>query len=633
MNPIRKRIIPWIFIALSMTLLVVIWKSSPSKEELLDGEEAIENVKFYYDDEFDYYTSLFQVSDDTYYVYLPSFADISRIKVVSANYRIDFEQSDELFSVYEKKKEVCSFSPEVEYDVKFYDSDENEIAEINIVFMQSANLPTVYISTTSGSFEQIDADKTYKEDAVFSLVTVDGYTACSNVFAEISARGNHTFTFEKKSYQFDLSNAKNLLEMGNSETWILLCNSYDYSNMRNKITYDMAVNLGMEGSPSAEFVDVYFNNIYHGTYLLSEKVEYGENRLDYDDIETKNRLVNEKRLSEYETFSESDGVKKGYLLPNSPRDISGGYLIEHDYGVKYDGEDSGFITTGNERYAVINPKHATPDEIEYISNLFQEIEDAIKSDDGYNKKTGKHYSEYIDMKSWVRKYIVEEFSKNHGGGCTSSYFYKLPDNVSGKVYGGPVWDYDKAYGRNGGMSSLTHDLNFMTLHSSYTEFFYYLYKHEDFRELVYSEYENVFLPYIENEIIPQINYYEPLLEPALKMNFHRFKIMFEEDIEFNTASYHDDVEYLRQFIWNRKEALNRIWIDKEDICYVHFADTQQQLRSTAFIKGEPLQIIPNHWERESGKDYVWVDSETGEQLEYGMIVDRDIVGFTTEIVE
>lgn len=176
----------------------------------------------------------------------------------------------------------------------------------------------------------------------------------------------------------------------------------------------MAVNAGMEGSPSSEFVDVYFNNAYHGTYLLTEKVEYGKNRLDYEDLESQNMALNGIKLNIYETFSIDEGVQKGYLLPETPADIPGGYLLEHDYGGKYDEESSGFKTADNECYVIKNPKHASVSEVEYISNLFQEIEDAVKSENGYNEKTGKHYSEYIDMKSWADKYIVEELTKNHG---------------------------------------------------------------------------------------------------------------------------------------------------------------------------------------------------------------------------
>lgn len=123
--------------------------------------------------------------------------------------------------------------------------------------------------------------------------------------------------------------------------------------------------------------------------------------MEYSDLESQNILLNGSNLNSYRSFSLEEERYRGYYLPTSPQDISGGYLIEHDYGDKYIEEKSGFRTESGECYVVCNPKHATLDEVTYIANLFQEIENAIKSEDGYNKKTGKHYSEYIDVKSWA----------------------------------------------------------------------------------------------------------------------------------------------------------------------------------------------------------------------------------------
>ena len=48
----------------------------------------------------------------------------------------------------------------------------------------------------------------------------------------------------------------------------------------------------------------------------------------------------------------------------------------------------------------------------------QEIEDAIQTEDGYHPVTGRHYTEYIDLESWADKYLVEEITRNNGGGST-----------------------------------------------------------------------------------------------------------------------------------------------------------------------------------------------------------------------
>lgn len=627
MNLRYRNTVQWILIIMLMIIMICI--CGFQLRNSVESDELHEHVLFYYDEKSDYAVPLFEVDDATYYVYLPSFADISHINVEIANAKVDFMSENELFSVYRNKRNSCAFQTDTEYAMIFYDDEGTEIREVSVYFMQSQNLATVYISTESGTFDMLDADKAYSEEGVFSFVTADGNTEYSNVVAEISARGNHTFGFEKKSYQFKLARECDLLGMGEAAKWILICNSYDLSNLRNKITYDMAVNLGMEGSPSAEFVDVYFNNFYHGTYLLSEKVEFAKNRLEYEDMETKNKEVNGKRLEEYDTFCIGEGIQKGFSLAVLPKDITGGYLIEHDYLRKYEEEESGFMTEGNEPYVILNPKHASEDEVVYISNLFQEIEDAIKSEDGCNPKTGKHYSEYIDMKSWADKYIVEEFTKNHGGGCTSSYFYKLPDSVSTKVYGGPIWDYDKAFARNDGLSSSAKSLNFLTLHTTYTELFYLLYQREDFRELVYEEWRNAFSPYIESEMLPEIDYYEELIYPSLQLNFHRWEDMLTNDIELDTSYYRGECEELRQFIIERKATLDAMWGEEQEICNVRFTDSQQEYRSYAVLKGDTLDVVPNHWENIE-VEQIWVDSETGERLVEGMVIDRDIIAVARE---
>lgn len=68
----------------------------------------------------------------------------------------------------------------------------------------------------------------------------------------------------------------------------------------------------------------------------------------------------------------------------------------------------------------------------------QEFQDAVEEEDGVHPVTGRHYSECIDITSFVQKYLVEEISKNYDGGVTSSFFYKPQGNVSSKIFAGPV---------------------------------------------------------------------------------------------------------------------------------------------------------------------------------------------------
>ena len=52
--------------------------------------------------------------------------------------------------------------------------------------------------------ERLDADKKYKEKASVELLDESGENLFSDDIKNISARGNQTFDYEKKSYQICL---------------------------------------------------------------------------------------------------------------------------------------------------------------------------------------------------------------------------------------------------------------------------------------------------------------------------------------------------------------------------------------------------------------------------------------------
>ncbi len=56
------------------------------------------------------------------------------------------------------------------------------------------------------------------------------------------------------------------------------------------------------------------------------------------------------------------------------------------------------------------------------------------------------YRAWIDVPSWIDYWVVNEFSNNVDGIWRSAYFYKQPMAVGGKLYAGPLWDFDLANG-------------------------------------------------------------------------------------------------------------------------------------------------------------------------------------------
>lgn len=541
------------------------------------------------------------------YVFMPSFADMSEIGVKTSVDKVVFSAGTKQTTITRNITSVCSFDTDVEYHVSFYDTFDRKIAEDTIVFLKSDKLPTLYITSETGTMENLNADKTYSEGGTYELLDSVGNVLYADTLPSISARGNQTFLYEKKSYQIDTHTPVNLLNMGESDTWILLSNVYDPSYIRNKLTYDMALHADMEGSPKSEYVDVYFNGEYGGMYLICEKVEFAPNRLPYEDLEAKNLAVNNGNLSKMHSYISENPSQKALLLPDNPFDITGGYLIEHDYGYKFDEIVSGFTTNMGEQFALKNPKHASKEEIQYISRLMQEIEDAIISPDGINPYTGKHFTEYIDMNSWADKYLVEEICRNNGGGTTSSYFYKPSDSVSKKVFGGPVWDYDKAYGNYHGYNKNTRDLAFLTLHEFYGNWFYYLYQHEPFLNKVKENYAEKFSSYLEQMSTQKIDECTSYIEASAKLDNARFSHVYQEFGD-EAQNYRALTEDIRKFILERKEFLDQVWIEDKPLCFLHFRyEGENGNRTVGIIPGESLQDFPtiyvegkelDHWEIE-----------------------------------
>ena len=167
MSPLKKKILHWAFFVGTVVILVVLytWLTEMKIQAKIDSGTLYDSVEFYYDDNFS--ATLKEMPDNKYYVYLPSFADISNLNVKIENAKVNFMTETETISVYANKKNSCSFMPDIEYVMVFYDNKDNVVGEITVVFMVSANLPTVYITTESGTFEKLDDNKAYSENAVF----------------------------------------------------------------------------------------------------------------------------------------------------------------------------------------------------------------------------------------------------------------------------------------------------------------------------------------------------------------------------------------------------------------------------------------------------------------------------------
>ena len=386
----------------------------------------------------------FKASDGNYYLFVPTSIDVSLCKV-------SFDASDD---VYIDGAKVDSGST-VSFDGKSQITVSCNGKNYTVKIIEETEVASVFITTESGNLDAVHADKEYKEAGYIQIIDADGTSVEYDGDLEyIKGRGNSTWKMEKKPYNLKLDKKANLFGMGKSKKWSLIANHSDTSLMRNSIIYSVAGEV-LDYTPKFTPVDVYINNEYMGSYILTTRVEVDDNRVEIENLDDANEDANPDvdiealdRGGIYGTYSGLlQGTQKWVEIPNNPENITGGYLMELEIADRYPDEISGFVSDNGQPVIFKNPEYATENEVKYIGDVYQSFEDAVMSENGTNSN-GQHYSNLCDIESFYLFYAINEWASNMDCGLTSTYMYK-PENDD-KIYAGPVWDFDIAFGNNGG---------------------------------------------------------------------------------------------------------------------------------------------------------------------------------------
>ena len=374
-------------------------------------------------------------------------------------------------------------------------------------FYHDSKLGSVFVQTSIG-LSAINANKNKRDKEAKILILDDlGQTEYSDISAntnsEIKGRGNATWSYLKKPYQIKLGTKTALFGMEKAKTWILLANYTDQSSLHNALGFMLGEELDVPYNIDYRFVHLYVDGEYLGMYMLCEKVQIDGNRIDIEDLEKATEKANPDIDLEQASIQT---VRNGSLINNtiltkytyckgvaSPEDITGGYLVELDF--RGEQEPCHFITENGNIYVVKSPEYASKEEMEYIAGLFADMEEAIYSETGYNRK-GIHYSEYIDMESFAAVYTVQELMKNWDAYLGSMFFFKDADKngETAKIYNGPLWDLDNTLGNIRYDKYFFDDTSFLWAQNgvfqNYTRTFgKKLMSHADFHNTVADQYE------------------------------------------------------------------------------------------------------------------------------------------------
>ncbi len=436
--------------------------------------------------------------------------------------------------------------------------------------LQSAQLPSIFLTTASGALTYLHANKHNKEEGTFRLFDADGALQLSQPLEHIKGRGNSTFVQPKRPYQIKFTGRVSLFGMPPAKRWLLLANHKDHAMVRNSVLYEAAQRLGERYPNGDQFVDLYINGQYLGTYELCQKVEIDKNRISVRDLEAATEALNDAPLDSYPRFGSSTAKKstaKGFKIPNDPEDITGGYLIVLEKAFHYPETPNGFVTRRGICYLVKSPEYMSEKQAAYISTLMQQLEDAIYSKDGRDPSTGRHFTEMADLDSMVREYLLEEVFKNYDVNRSSQYIVKPSDAEGGLIYFGPSWDFDLSMGDWCDDASNSHIASpKRMLASAGTGWLPSLYKHSVFYERAVSMYYEEMVPYLraltglepDGQTVPLLDRL-PTLQASAAMNFTRWPVLTGTAPVNTGTTYQANVEYLNSWLIKRMEYLETVW--------------------------------------------------------------------------
>ena len=137
-----------------------------------------------------------------------------------------------------------------------------------------------------------DTTKT-KVNASLMIKGADGSTTEVSNSGTVNVRGNSTSLADKKAYNLKFDSSINPFGMGTAKKWSLLANIFDKTMIRNYMglnfqRYLESTQTPFENNVSKAFtsncknVDLYVDGKYLGTYLLTESVEVGADRVNID---------------------------------------------------------------------------------------------------------------------------------------------------------------------------------------------------------------------------------------------------------------------------------------------------------------------------------------------------------------
>ncbi len=376
---------------------------------------------------------------------------------------------------------------------------------------KTAEVPQIYISTVNGNGNSLEKKTGYVDT---SIVVADKSGNIIDNAASIKVRGNSTAEAEKKPYNIKFSSKQDVLGMGKAKKWCLLANCLDASLMRNSVAFHVAQELGLPYTSENCFVEVWIDGVFRGCYLLTEAVEAGKTRVEID----------------------ADGDE---------------FMIELEKE-RAEGGTTYFTNAYGLRFAFKEPEEPSAEKVAAVKATMDRITAIIDSGD-YNA-----VCEAIDIDSFAKFYVVNEYMRNGDFNYSSVYFFYK----NGVLYAGPAWDFDLS---SGNVRDVKH-VETAHAHASRGNFYPYLLKYSEFQKKI----EDTFAEYADilESVTSDGGYIDTTYQTNKAVIERNFKeagwIVSKRYSDYQMiplATYEENLQYLKNWLSSRMDWIKKYYAD------------------------------------------------------------------------
>ena len=265
LNEIKKERCFYIICAsvIMLCIALICFFSYTKEDKYADSIEDLK-VKISYDTTKES-VNIWKSDEGTYYCFLPSGALKNKLNFsgVSKNAVLKFDSV-----AIDKKTDLSQIENLINDKHTLEINYGGQIQKIDLVFLCSSNLQTVFIDTDKVDLEVLCESKDNFDSAQMRIYS-DSEKKLSAKIDKIHCRGASSFTTaDKKSFSFKTNEEEKLLGMKSSQKWCLIANRFDSSFMHNKLAYDYFREYTDIPSSESSYVDLYINGEYEGNYLL-----------------------------------------------------------------------------------------------------------------------------------------------------------------------------------------------------------------------------------------------------------------------------------------------------------------------------------------------------------------------------